>query len=157
MENLIIRPAKKKDIPAIDSLSEEMHRSLGKMVGLKFTKKDLEDERIAPSELGGVIIAENIRTNEVIGYISFSKKPEEDEWYGKHIYLYEIGVTTHSRGKGIGEKMMEHFIKMCKEKGFNIKVDTLITNENTIRFYKKFGFKPLMVYFVLDNNKRLKI
>jgi len=157
MVNFIIRPAEKRDIPSINMLTREMHKDLGKMVGLKFSNKDLEDESVRPSELKGIIVAEDKKTGKVLGYISFDQKPSEDEWYGKHIYLFEFAVTKEFRGKGIGETLIRKFIEKCKKKKLNIKVDTLVKNQRTVDFYRKLGFKPFMTYFVLDNNKKLKL
>jgi ribosomal protein S18 acetylase RimI-like enzyme len=153
MENILIRQAKKQDIPIINSLTKEMHKFLGRMVGKEFSDKELKDEEIKVSELKGVLVAEDLTKKKVVGYISFSQKTEENEWYGKHLYLYEFGVTKEYRGKGIGEKLMNKVIQVCKKKNLNIKVDTLIKNKKTIEFYRKIGFKPYMIYFIKEINK----
>jgi len=145
---IIIRKAERKDIPAINALTKEMHRYLGKIVGLKFKDKELKDEEIKPSELKGILAAEDKEKGKVVGYLIFSPKTEYDEWYGKHVYLNEIAVSKKYRGKGIGKNLMNSFLKICKKKRASIKVDTLIKNKRTIEFYKKFGFKPFMVDFI---------
>jgi len=147
MGDIEIRWAKTQDIPRINSLTKEMHLYLGRMVGIRLSKKDLDDEEVNLSELKGILVAENLKSGEVIGYISFSPKPCYDEWYGKHIYLYELTVTRSFRGKGIGEQLMGRFVSLCDKRGLNIKADTFIKNKRTVAFNKKFGFKPFMVYF----------
>jgi len=147
-KEFIIRWANKKDIPAINSLTKEMHKLLGKLVGLRFSDKDLREEEVKISELKGIIVAEH-KDDGVVGYISFDPKPSSDEWYGKHIYLNEIAVKKGFRGKGIGKELMNRFISICRRKKFNIKVDTLIKNKKTIEFYEKIGFKPLIINFIL--------
>ena len=147
-KDFIIRLANKKDIPAINSLTKEMHKLLGKLVGLRFSDKDLRDEEVKTSELKGILVAEHKGAG-VVGYISFNPKPSFDEWYGKHIYLNEIAVKKGFRGEGIGKELMNRFISICKRKKVNIKVDTLIKNKKTIEFYEEMGFKPLMINFIL--------
>ena len=153
MENILIRQAKKQDIPIINSLTKEMHKFLGRIVEKEFSDKELKDEEIKVSELKGILVAEDSKKKKVVGYISFSQKSEEDEWYGKHLYLYEFAVTEEYRGKGIGEKLINQVIRMCKKKNLNIKVDTLIKNKKIIEFYRKMGFKPYMIYFIKETNK----
>ena len=157
MDEYIIRYAKQRDIPTINSLSIEMHRYMGNLVGLKFTRKELEKEKVSKSELKGIVIAEDKKLNKVIGYVSFGTKPSYDEWWGKHIYLSEIGVLKNYRGKGIGKLLINKVLDLAKEKKLNVKIDTLSNNKKTIEFYKKLGFKPFMTYFILENEKKLKI
>lgn len=147
MGDFSIRRAERKDIPRINALTKEMHLFLGRMVGIKLSKRDLEDEEIGASDLKGILVAEDSRTGEVVGYISFSPKPCYDEWYGKHIYLYELAVTRGFRGKGIGGMLMKRLISSCERRKLNIKADTFIKNKRMVAFNKKFGFKPLMIYF----------
>ena len=157
MNEYILRYAKEKDIPAINSLSIEMHRYMGNLVGRKFSLMELEEEKVSKSELKGIIVAEEKSRGKVIGYTSFDTKPTYDEWYGKHIYLFEICVNNKYRGKGIGKLLINKVISFAKNKKANLKVDTFFKNKNTIEFYKKLGFKPFMTYFIRENEKKLKL
>jgi len=154
---IVIRSAKEEDVQAINSLNKEMHDYLSEQVGLKFSEEDLKDEKIDTSELNGIIVAEDTKIKKVVGYISFSQKPKTNEWYGKHIYLYEIAVDSDYRKQGIGHKLMKKLMDKCEKLKLNIKVDTLVTNTSTIEFYKKLGFKPYMTFFIKENNFKLKI
>jgi len=40
----------------------------------------------------------------VVGYMSFSHKPEENEFFGKHYHLYHIAVKQEHTGKGTDVK-----------------------------------------------------
>ena len=157
MEKITIRPAEKKDIPEINALTKEMHRCLGKQVGLSFSDRELDEERVSAAELKGIIVAEDKGTGRIVGYVSFSPKPLHDEWYGKHIYVYEIAVKAGFRGKGIGKRLMERLISISDKRKLNLKIDTLVKNNGTIEFYKEMGFKPFMLYFVREHRKRLKL
>jgi len=154
MDNqIIIRKARKEDIDSINQLSMEMHRYLARSVGIEFSDKDLEEEKINPSELKNILVAEV--DGIVVGYVVFEE--EEDEWYGRHLYLGEIAVTDTYRGKGIGERLMQRLFDICEKKKLNLKVDTLVTNTRTIDFYKKLGFKPFMIHYIKEYEKRLKL
>jgi len=152
MEKILIRKAKKQDVLTINSLTKEMHKFLGRMVGKEFSDKELKDEEVGVSELKGILVAEDLTKKKVVGYISFSQKTEENEWYGKHLYLYEFAVAKEYRGKGIGEMLINRFVQMCRNKNLNIKVDTLIKNKKTIEFYRKMGFKPHTIYFIKETS-----
>lgn len=58
--------------------------------------------------------------------------------------VYELGkmaVSSESRGRGIGQEMMEYCIRFCKNKGWSKLL--LYSNtrlNNSIYIYKKFGF-----------------
>ncbi len=134
-----------------------MHNHLGGLVGIHFSKDKLKDEHVGLSELAGIIVAEDNKSKQAVGYVSFSAKPKKDEWYGKHIYLFEFAVQKKFRGKGIGKKLIRAVIMHCKKKKVNIKIDTLCKNKKIISFYKELGFKPFMTYFILENKKRLRL
>jgi GNAT superfamily N-acetyltransferase len=60
-------------------------------------------------------------------------------WKGQRMYLEDIIVTENMRGNGIGKKLFDQLILVCKElqfKGINWQV--LDWNEPAINFYKKF-------------------
>lgn len=154
MEPVIIRKAERKDIPSINHLTKEMHIYLGKLAGMRFSKKDLKDEEVKPSELKSFYVAEDTKKKKAIGYINFEKKVMKNEWYGDHIYLSEFAVSKGYRGKGIGMLLMKKLVSFCEKRRLNIKVDTLVSNKNTIELYKRLGFIPLGVNFVRRHKKR---
>jgi ribosomal protein S18 acetylase RimI-like enzyme len=56
--------------------------------------------------------------------------------------LYKIGVDPKFRGKGIGQKLIEHAIKTCKQLNFKcIDLDVDKDNKIAIHLYMKNGFK----------------
>ena len=42
-----------------------MHRYMGDLVGLKFSRKELEKEKVSKSELKGIVIAEAVSPIEI--------------------------------------------------------------------------------------------
>lgn len=60
-------------------------------------------------------------------------------WKGQRMYLEDIIVTENMRGNGIGKKLFDQLIVVCKELQFKgITWQVLDWNEPAINFYKKF-------------------
>ena len=60
-------------------------------------------------------------------------------WKGQRLYLEDIIVTEHMRGKGIGSLLFEKMQEECKTLGFRgMTWQVLDWNEPAIRFYKKY-------------------
>jgi len=151
-----VRQAKREDIEEINRLTVQMHNHLGRLVGVKFTQKDLEEEFFSESDsLDGVYVAEVNR--KVVGYISFSNIIREDEWCGRNYRLEHIIVDEKHRRKGHGTKLLEALLQKAQKDDANVVADTFVNNEGTIEFYKSLGFKPFETIFVLDREGRLKI
>lgn len=55
--------------------------------------------------------------------------------------LDTIAIKKEYRGQGLGEKLMNHYIKYCKSKGVKkISLEVRVTNEAAINLYEKYGF-----------------
>jgi len=66
-----------------------------------------------------------------------------------NIYIDEDCVDQKYRGLGIGTKMIEFALKMCKANGikqFSVSVD--ITNTASEKTFIKNGFKPIQKEYV---------
>ncbi len=60
-------------------------------------------------------------------------------WKGQRMYLEDIIVTENMRGNGIGKKLFDQLILVCKKLQFKgITWQVLDWNEPAINFYKKF-------------------
>jgi ribosomal protein S18 acetylase RimI-like enzyme len=57
------------------------------------------------------------------------------------IYLFIIGVSTKSQGKGHGAKLLKSLNEMSDQAELPIYLET--ETENNVRLYEKFGFKIL--------------
>ncbi|MDF2191527.1 GNAT family protein [Paraflavitalea sp. CAU 1676] len=58
------------------------------------------------------------------------------------VYVGGLAVEPTLMGRGLGGKMMEEIIALCKEKGFlRIELSTYTGNEKAIRLYEKAGFQ----------------
>jgi GNAT superfamily N-acetyltransferase len=133
-----------------------MHNHLGSLVGIKFTMKDLKEEMCEDIEdLRNVYVAEV--SGKVVGYMSFSPKIEENEFFGKYYHLYHMAVKPRFRRKGIATKLFATLLKEARKEQANIVGGTFLLNKPVLKFAHEMGFKPIETVFILDNIRRLKI
>jgi len=150
------RKALMKDLNAINELTVEMHNHLGALVGIEFSKEELKEEMYeSKDDLKNLYVAE--LNGKVIGYVSFSQRVEENEFFGKYYHLYHIAVKQGFRKRGIASKLFSILLQKAKKENVNIVTGTFCLNKEALRFYRKVGFKPIETVLVLDNIKRLKI
>ena len=61
-------------------------------------------------------------------------------WKGRRLYLEDIVVTEHMRGKGLGKRLFDATWQLCQNRGYSGMVwQVLEWNEPAIRFYEKYG------------------
>jgi len=150
------RKAMIRDLDAINELTVEMHNHLGALVGIQFSEEELKHEMYESEEdLKNVYVAES--DGKVIGYMSFSHRTEENEFFGEYYHLYHIVVKREFRGKWAATKLFNILLRKAKRENVNIVAGTFCLNKEALRFYQKVGFKPVETTLVLDNTKRLKI
>ena len=108
-----------KDINIINKYLKKLDTKL-------ITKEDLE------SDIHSFIVYKK-DDNEVAlaGYSIYYDRAEID-------YLY---VDKRYRNQKIGKKMLNHIIKECENRCYNITLEVRINNEIAINFYEKLGFK----------------
>ena len=66
-------------------------------------------------------------------------------WQGKHgIYLEDLFIRPHHRGKGYGKALLKHLARVCDEKGYGrFQWWVLDWNEPAIEFYKSLGAEAM--------------
>lgn len=141
MENLIIRPGKPEDIPAVFELIKELAIYEKALDQVETSVEKLTEDAFGAEPLYGLIVAEadNIVVGISIYYYRYST------WKGKRLYLEDILVTETFRGKGIGTKLFEATARHANQKGCSgMSWLVLDWNEPAINFYKKFNayFEP---------------
>lgn len=147
-EKIIIRKAKKKDVPQILALIKELAHYEKAKGEVKVTEKELERDGfgnrkiyecfVAASSLSRGRAVETKSGGEVVGialyYIKYST------WKGRCIYLDDIIVTEKLRGKGIGKLLFEKVIETAKKMQVRkLEWQVLNWNEPAINFYKKYS------------------
>lgn len=149
---VVVRKALEGDLEVINGLTDDLHRYLAGLYGLKLSVEELKEEHYGRDELKNIYVAEDVEKG-VVGYISFSKG--RDEWVGPHYNLEHLVVRKDYRGFGVAKMLLDILLKEAKLEGVNITTGTLARNERALRFYKKIGFKLLTVGLLLDLKKRI--
>ena len=71
----------------------------------------------------------------LLGYIGANNVCNE-------VYITNVAVSEECRGKGYGQKLVNHLIKQSEtERAFFITLEVRKSNENAIKLYEKCGFK----------------
>lgn len=103
---------------------------------MKVTVEELERDGFGPDAVYKAFVAENDK--EIVGialyYIKYST------WKGKCVFLEDLVVSMEYRRYGIGAKLFEAVVKVCKEMGVR-KMDwqVLDWNEPALKFYRKYN------------------
>lgn len=80
--------------------------------------------------------------DKVIGVIYGNIILDDSALYNPIAYISWIAVDEEKRGKGIGKKLIDHFINWCKDYGVNrIYLDVFSDNISVNKFYNNIGFK----------------
>lgn len=128
MENLVIRNTLEEDFIKIADLGEkcepmETERNSIYHIFTKYFKSTCFVAELSSGKIGGFLL----------GFIS-QENPEES-------YIHLLCVDPKIRGRNIGKKMIDAFIKMAAARGCKkVNLITKPINWNSIAFYKKLGF-----------------
>ena len=131
--SIIIRKAKKEDIPAIHALVRELAEY---EKGLQYVITS-PDSYLADfnNKVFDAYVAD--RDGEIVGmalyYLAFST------WRGRMLYLEDFIVKESERRSGIGAMLFDAFIAEAKRQNVAlVKWQVLRWNEPAINFYKKY-------------------
>ena len=145
-QEITIRRAKEGELPRIRELSIEELPSELDDDELKFVERAKEvfgtrlDALLARS--GNEFYVAQVGTDErMAGYVWFgvSQRPFSDAEIG---WIYDVMVLPEHRGKGIGEALMRHALKVSKERGF-AQTGLMVNAKNKAAWslYEKLGFR----------------
>ncbi len=77
--------------------------------------------------------------NIVVGTVALKKVNEY------HVEILKLGVNSEYQGLGLGRKLMDHCIEICKKMRMEkIILETNIKLKSAIALYKKLGFKEII-------------
>ena len=132
----IIRKGIKKDLPAVLELIKELANYENAEDQVTITLEDLEKDGYGSHPWFWFLVAEN--NQEIVGlsfyWIRYST------WKGKFLFLEDFVIKQEYRRQGIGSKLFEETIKICKKLNLNGMIwQVLDWNSSAIDFYKKYG------------------
>ena len=145
-QEITVRRAKESELPRIRALSiEELPAELNDDE-LKFVQRAKE---VFGTQLDGILarrgnefyVAQVGADERMAGYVWFgvSQRPFSGTEIG---WIYDIMVFPEQRGKGVGETLMRHALKVSKERGF-AQTGLMVNAKNKAAWslYEKLGFQ----------------
>ncbi|MBE6712391.1 MAG: GNAT family N-acetyltransferase [Ruminococcaceae bacterium] len=144
-----IRFAKEEDLDGINSLLYqvlEVHHKGRPDLFFGGVKKYTDDEILAilKNEETPVFVA--AEDGKVLGYafcIFTEVKGSHILKDVKTLYLDDLCVDEHSRGKHVGKALYEHVLSFARESGcYNLTLNVWSCNESAMGFYEKMGLVP---------------
>jgi len=144
-----IRFAKEEDLDGINSLLYqvlEVHHTGRPDLFFGGVKKYTDDEILAilKNEETPVFVA--AEDGKVLGYafcIFTEVKGSHILKDVKTLYLDDLCVDEHSRGKHVGKALYEHVLSFARESGcYNLTLNVWSCNESAMGFYEKMGLVP---------------
>ena len=133
---IIIRKGVKADLSAVLSLIKELADFENSRDQVTITLEDLEKDGFEGNPWYWFLVAE--KDNEIVGlsfyWIRYST------WKGKFLFLEDFVIKEEYRRHGIGSKLFEETIKICKDLKLNGMIwQVLDWNAPAIEFYKKYN------------------
>ena len=96
-----------------------------------WTKKMFEDELLNPLAYYIVLV----KDEKIVGYAGFWDIIDDAQ-------IMNVAVDTMYRGKGLGNLIMEDFIKEAKDRNLDtMSLEVRVSNEPAIKLYEKYGFE----------------
>lgn len=147
---LIIRFAKKKDIPIILGLLYELGRPKPKKDSDVESFRNLVKKQIFDSDK--TIMVAEINQESVVGMASIIFLPRLNQSV-LEMYIPELIVTKNYQSQGIGTELIHACISLAKEKKCHkIRLESGIQRKEAHHFYANFGFESKSLSFtkILD-------
>jgi ribosomal protein S18 acetylase RimI-like enzyme len=140
MDQIIIRKANVTDCTQMMELIKELAAYEKAPDAVTVSLSHFEESGFGANPVWWALVAEQTRENSeksVVGfalyYIRYST------WKGRRLYLEDIVVTEHMRGKGIGKLLFDQLLETGREQKFSGMVwQVLNWNEPAINFYRKY-------------------
>lgn len=148
MEEINIRSAELRDIPALGRLLYEVHKvhsdvrpDLFKAGARKYTDEQLEE--ILQSGERPVFVAE--QDGQVVGYAFCIPKQfvgDRSMTDVRTLYIDDLCVDEAARGKHIGTKLYGFVLDFAKRQGYyNVTLNVWADNKAAVKFYEKIGLR----------------
>jgi GNAT superfamily N-acetyltransferase len=148
MNHILIRKAKKSDLPAIGKLLAELIEAMDDTEGLDI-RIAMETCRSLSKDAGSHLLVAEIEGSPV-GFINFTVR-QTILHRGPSALIDELVVAKEYRGKGAGKQLVLAAIEKCRQLGCcEVEVSTEKTNVEARKFYKKCGLEERGMLFEVD-------
>jgi len=147
--DIMIRPAKKQDHPAVERLLRQiaqLHADLRPDVFRPASRK-YDAERycgLLRDPDTPILVAQN-EQGEVLGYAMLQVKSVDGHPVllpRQFLYIDDLCVDEAMRGQGIGTALMEAARALARERGLErIELNVWECNEGAMKFYEQMGFR----------------
>jgi GNAT superfamily N-acetyltransferase len=146
--NILIREARKSDLPAIQRSLAELINAMDSNEGIDMTIALKTCRRLLNDARSHFLVAATKETP--IGFIHFTTR-QTVLHRSPSATIDELVVTEEYRGKGVGKQLVLATVERCKRLGCcEVEVSTEQTNVKARKFYKKCGFEEKGPLFELD-------
>ena len=130
MKELNIRPARLTDLDALLALETSS------FTGDRLTRARLRHWITAPNGLLLVACGDNINTPALAGYALVMTRRNS-----RRARLYSIAIAAQARGKGLGQRLIEHCFDPLRAQGQqSLYLEVAAGNTRAITLYKRLGF-----------------
>jgi len=136
-----VRAAEPADVPAVHRMILELAEYERLRDEVRATEADLREALFGPRPVVEAAVAEE--AGEAVGFVLFFTN--YSTFVGRPgIYMEDLYVRPAWRGRGHGRRLMEHVIRLARERGCGrVEWAVLVWNEPAIRFYRAVGARPL--------------
>lgn len=135
---LLIRPATVEDVPLLMNFSRELAEYEREPTALVITEEALAKDGFGVPPKFRALIAE--WDGQPSGYALFYDF--YSSWRGSGIFLEDLFVREHFRGRGIGRALLSQVARIARQEGrYAIRWEVLDWNKSAIEFYKSLGGK----------------
>lgn len=135
---LHIRPGTRADISQAFALVEELALFEKAPEQVTTTVEKMAEDGFGPEPVFGFLVAEDTELGKLVGMSLYYYR--YSTWKGKRLYLEDLIVTEHYRGKGAGKRLLEATIELAHQTNCTgMMWQVLDWNEAAIQFYKQFG------------------
>lgn len=143
---VIIRRFIKEDLSQVLELCREVRQHHINLLGGYFTQQNDEFEKsgflhsIEHDETIALVATDN---KKICGYLLAERKFSPYLENPNIVHIINFGVKTEIRGQGIGKKLMDYLMEICKETDINeIRLGVFNKNISAYKFYEQYGFEP---------------
>jgi ribosomal protein S18 acetylase RimI-like enzyme len=148
VKDILIRKAKKSDLPAIGKLLAELVNAMDDTEGIDIGIALKTCEQLLNHVKSHFLVAEIGAS--LVGFINFTVRQTLLHQSPSGL-IDELVVTKEYRGKGVGKQLVLATLEKCRQLGCcEVEVSTEKTNVKAREFYRKCGFEERGTLFEVD-------